>query len=38
MVVGPPIRTQGKKAAQITREVEAWIEGKMTELPLSRES
>ncbi len=36
MVVGPPIETKGKKASQITREVEAWIESKMTELPLER--
>ncbi len=33
VVVGPPIETQGKTAAQITREVEAWIEGEVAKLP-----
>ncbi|MEJ2576331.1 MAG: lysophospholipid acyltransferase family protein [Gammaproteobacteria bacterium] len=33
VVVGPPIDTSGKKAAAITREVEAWIEGVQATLP-----
>ncbi len=33
VVVGPPIETKGKSAAQITREVEAWIEGEVAKLP-----
>ncbi len=37
VVVGEPIDVQGKKASEITREVEAWIESKMEELPLTRE-
>lgn len=31
--IGPPIATQGKSAADLTREVEAWIEHEMTRLP-----
>ncbi|MGU9956888.1 MAG: lysophospholipid acyltransferase family protein [Arenicellales bacterium WSBS_2016_MAG_OTU3] len=30
--VGPVIKTEGKKAKQITQEVEAWIEEEMTQL------
>ena len=33
MVIGAPVRTQGKKAAQITREVEEWIETTVAALP-----
>lgn len=33
VVVGKPIETKGKKASQITREVEAWIEGEVARLP-----
>ena len=33
MVIGAPIQTQGKKAAQITREVEEWIETTVAALP-----
>ena len=33
MVIGAPIQTQGKKAAQITREVEEWIESTVAALP-----
>ena len=33
MVIGTPIQTQGKKAAQITREVEEWIETTVAALP-----
>ena len=33
MVIGAPIQTQGKKAAQITREVEEWIETTVVALP-----
>jgi len=36
VVVGEAIESRGKKASEITREVEAWIESKMEELPLSR--
>jgi len=35
VVVGPAISSQGKKAAEITREVEDWIEKKQLELPTS---
>ncbi len=38
VVVGPPMETQGKKATAITREVEAWIEDQVAQLPLTRES
>ena len=31
--IGPAIETAGKSAADLTREVEAWIEGEMTRLP-----
>ena len=33
MVIGTPIQTRGKKAAQITREVEEWIETTVAALP-----
>ncbi len=33
MVIGPVIETEGKKAASITREVEAWIEATVETLP-----
>ena len=33
MVIGAPIQTPGKKAAQITREVEEWIETTVAALP-----
>ena len=33
MVIGAPIQTRGKKAAQITREVEEWIETTVAALP-----
>lgn len=36
VVIGKPISTENKKASQITREVEAWIESQMERLPSSR--
>ena len=33
MVIGPPIPTQGKKATQIIRETEDWIEATVASLP-----
>ena len=33
MVIGAPVQTRGKKAAQITREVEEWIETTVAALP-----
>lgn len=33
VVVGPPIQSRGKKAAEIMREVEDWIERRQEELP-----
>ena len=33
LVVGPPIDTAGRNAAEITREAEAWIEARCAELP-----
>ncbi len=33
VVVGKPIETRGKKASEITREVEHWIEGQVAKLP-----
>ena len=33
MVIGPPLQSQGKKAAQITREAEEWIEAAVAALP-----
>lgn len=33
VVIGPPITTAGKKASEITREVEHWIESEMEKLP-----
>ncbi|HHH39165.1 MAG TPA: 1-acyl-sn-glycerol-3-phosphate acyltransferase [Sedimenticola sp.] len=33
VVIGPPIGSEGKSAAAINREVEAWIEGQMEKLP-----
>ena len=33
MVIGAPVHTRGKKAAQITREVEEWIETTVAALP-----
>lgn len=35
VVIGEPISTEGKKAAQIMQEVEDWIEGQMELLPTS---
>lgn len=32
VVIGPPIPTEGRKAAEITAQVEAWIEGEMKRL------
>lgn len=37
MVVGKPIESAGKNAAEITREVEQWIEGEVAKLPSSRQ-
>ena len=34
MVIGPPIQSKGKKAAQIIRETEDWIETTVAALPL----
>ena len=34
--VGEPISTQGRKAAEIMRDVESWIEHQMEELPTTR--
>ncbi|HMM47036.1 MAG TPA: lysophospholipid acyltransferase family protein [Thiobacillaceae bacterium] len=31
--IGPPIETSGRSAAELTREVEAWIEAEMARLP-----
>jgi len=33
VVVGKPIETKGKKASEITREVESWIEAQVARLP-----
>jgi len=33
VVIGKPISTKGKKASEITKEVEDWIENKVSELP-----
>ena len=33
MVIGPPIQSRGKKAAQILRETEDWIETTVAGLP-----
>ena len=33
VVVGKPIATRGKKASEITREVESWIEAQVAKLP-----
>lgn len=33
VVIGPPIDTNGMSAAEITRQVEAWIESEMEKLP-----
>ena len=35
VVIGAPIETKGKKAVQITADVEEWIEARQQELPLS---
>jgi len=35
--IGPPISTEGKKAAEINAEAEAWIENKMDEITTLRE-
>jgi len=35
VIIGRPIPTVGRKAAEITREVEDWIEARQEELPLS---
>ena len=34
MVIGPPMQSRGKKAAQITREAEEWIEAAVAGLPV----
>ena len=34
MVIGPPLQPRGKKAAQITREAEEWIEAAVAALPV----
>ncbi|MCB1775238.1 MAG: 1-acyl-sn-glycerol-3-phosphate acyltransferase [Gammaproteobacteria bacterium] len=36
VIVGAPISTQGKKAVEIMREVEDWIESQQEKLPLER--
>lgn len=36
VVVGKPIETKGRKASDINREVEEWIEARQAELPLTR--
>ena len=36
VVIGPPIVSEGRKAAEIIREVENWIEAKQPELSLER--
>ncbi len=36
LVVGEPLETRGRKAAEIIREVESWIEARMEELPQER--
>ncbi len=36
MVIGPPIDTRGKSAAEINRLAEAWIEGQMAEISPQR--
>jgi 1-acyl-sn-glycerol-3-phosphate acyltransferase len=33
VVIGPPLRTDGRSAAELTHEVEAWIEARCAELP-----
>ena len=38
VVVGKPIETRGKKASEITREVENWIESEVAKLPQTPES
>lgn len=35
VVIGPPIESTGRKAAEIMREVEDWIEARQQELPLT---
>ena len=35
VVVGEPIQTRGRKASEITREVESWIESEVARLPQS---
>lgn len=35
VVIGPPISSHGKKAAEIMQEVETWIEGQQENLPIS---
>jgi len=32
MVIGPPIDTRGKSAAEINRQAEAWIEAQMADI------
>jgi len=34
-VIGPPLATEGRSAAELTNAVEAWIEARCAELPLS---
>jgi 1-acyl-sn-glycerol-3-phosphate acyltransferase len=35
LIIGPPIGSIGKQAAEITQEVEDWIEARQLELPIS---
>ena len=34
VVIGPPLATEGRSAADLTKEVEAWIEARCAELPM----
>jgi 1-acyl-sn-glycerol-3-phosphate acyltransferase len=34
VVIGPPLATEGRSAAELTKEVEAWIEARCAELPM----
>jgi 1-acyl-sn-glycerol-3-phosphate acyltransferase len=35
VVIGPALATEGRSAAELTKEVEAWIEARCAELPLA---
>lgn len=35
VVIGPALRTEGRSASELTNEVEAWIEARCAELPLT---